>query len=166
MAAGGIGEASAIATFLQVGFSLATTLTTYIADAKDAPDDIAGLATEIDATLRQVQELETLLSENEKTKGWNENGIIFAKKCRTDAERVVKKIVCLLRKSGTGLPEKGTIEREDIDISLFRRVGWLRFKPRAEVVKHELERTRIDILLARDLYKVKARYVPLFVDYQ
>jgi hypothetical protein len=68
MAGAGIGEVSAVATFLQIGFSLATTLTTYIADVKDAPDEIAGLASEIDSTLRHVGELDLLLLENEKRK--------------------------------------------------------------------------------------------------
>ena len=159
MAAAGIGEASAIATFLQVGFSLATTLTTYIADVKEAPDEISSLATEIDATLRQVQELDNLLSANEETKGWNENGVILAKKCRTDAEKVVEKLVKLSGKSGADTPKTGTVERKDLDISLFKKVSWPRFKPRVEVVKHELERTRIDILLARDYYNVKSKYL-------
>lgn len=157
MAAAGIGEASAIAAFIHIGFSLATTLTTYIADVKDAPDEISSLATEIDATLRQVQELDNLLKDNDKTKGWNQNGVVLAQKCRTDAEKSIEKIVKLLKKTGTEIPENGTIERKDIDISLFRRVGWLRFKPQVTVVKQELERTRIDILLARDLYNVKSK---------
>lgn len=152
MAAGGIGEASALVTFLQVGFSLATSLTTYIGDVQEAPDEISALATEIDATLRQVEELDSLLELNKQTKAWNQNGVILAQKCRTDSERVITKLVKLLRKSGSVAPTQGTIGRQDIDISRFKSLQWPRFKPRLEVVKSELERSRINILLARDLY--------------
>jgi hypothetical protein len=64
--------------------------------------------------------------------------------------------VKLLKKGGTDISATRTVERQDIDISLFRRGGWLRFKSRVEVVKNELERTKIDILLVRDLYKAKS----------
>ena len=151
----GIGEASAIATFVPIGFSLATSLTTYIGDVKDAPDEIASLAVEIDATLRLVEELEVLLTSNKATGGWNDNGVAFAIKCRRDSERVISKLLKLLTKSKSSVAGTGAVSHKDIDISLFNRVLWPRFKPKVEVAKRELERTRIDILLARDLYKAK-----------
>lgn len=155
--AGGVGEASAVVTFLQVGFSLAITLTEYIDTAKEAPTEIASLAGEIESTLGHVAELDILLQENEKTKGWNERGVTFAKKCRLDAEAVIDKITDLLKRAGAGSLAKGATDRLKIDVPLLKKINWVRLKPRAEVVKRELERIGVKILLARDMYKAKSR---------
>jgi hypothetical protein len=50
-----IGEASAVIGVVQIGFSLARTLNTYIGDYKDSRDSIIGLAAELDATIIQVK---------------------------------------------------------------------------------------------------------------
>lgn len=156
--AAGVGEASAVISVLQLGFNLATTLNTYIGDYQDAKDDISRLATEVDATLLQVEELNKLLEENKKTKGLSDYGVILAEKCRTDSEKVVKKLLKLLTKSGASLPTSNVIGPKDIDISKFSRATWPLLKPQVEVVKAELERTKIDILLARNCYQAQSAY--------
>lgn len=47
----GIGEASAIIGVIQVGFSFATALNTYVSDVSEAGDDISSLISDIEATL-------------------------------------------------------------------------------------------------------------------
>lgn len=151
----GVGEASALATFITLGFSLVKALDSYIGDVQEANDEVSALATEIDATLRQVQELEALLETNQITKGWNNNGVVLAEKCRDDSVKVVNKLVGLLKKSNAALPENGTIGRQDVNLSLFSRLQWPRFKPKLDVAKREVERTRIDILFVKSLYNAK-----------
>jgi len=138
-----------------LGFSLAKTLDAYIWDVQEAKDEVSALATEIDSTIRQVQDLDALLKTNRKSKGWNNNGIVLAEKCREDSLRVLKRLVDLLRKSNADLPKDGTIGRRDVNWSLFSHLQWPFFKPKLDVVKQQLERTRIDILLARSLYNAQ-----------
>lgn len=159
--AAGIGEASAIATFITIGFSLAKTLTAAIGDIQDAGDEVSALATEIDVVLRQVEDLDVLLKANRQTKGWNNNGVVLAQKCRDDSETIVNRLVDLLKKSGSSAPVNGTVGRQDVDLSLIRRINWARLTPRLEVTKRELERVRISILLARSLYTARLGYVVL-----
>jgi len=154
--AAGIGEASAIATFLQIGFSLAKTLSTYIADFKDTPKEISELAEEINLTLGHVEELNALLDRNQINPVWNGNGVKWAHKCRADSERLVQKLLKLLQNSGTSIPSNGTVGRQDIDISLFHRASWPRLRPQIELVQRELERNRVNILLLISFYESKA----------
>merc|ERR1712230_289667 len=86
----GLKEASAILTFVQVGFSLARTFTTLIGEYREAPDELATLANAIVDTLAHIETIKRLLEENETTHGWNANGIDLATSCLQEAERLVK----------------------------------------------------------------------------
>ena len=122
--AAAVGEASAIATFLQLGFSLAKVLTTYIDDVKDTPEEIASLAREIDSTLRHLEELNALIDYNKAARIWNANGEALAQQCRADSERIIHKLLKLLRKSGSSVAVDGLVTRQDIDISVSSRLSW------------------------------------------
>jgi hypothetical protein len=99
-----IGEASAAIGVVQVGFSLARTLNTYIGDYKDSRDSIIGLAAELDATIIQVQELNALVASNEAAKSLGDGSRKLAEKCIQDSDRLIKKLVQLLTKAR--LPER------------------------------------------------------------
>src|ERR1700712_4740926 len=92
----GIGEASAIIGVVQVGFSLARTLNTYIGDFKDSRESIIGLAAELDATIIQVKELNSLVI---SSKAASDGSKKLAEKCVKDSDRLIKKLVELLTKA-------------------------------------------------------------------
>lgn len=151
----GIGEASAIIGVLQVGFSLAVTLQGYVGDYKDAREDIIGLATDIEATLIQVERLTELLKTNKQAKILDDNGVKLAEICRDDSNRIVEKLVKLLTK--TGVKDQNI---KTTDIKIFSRASWLLLKPRVQVAKRELDSIRIQILLALDCIKARAAPTP------
>jgi hypothetical protein len=147
----GIGEASAIIGVIQVGFSLARTLNTYIGDYKDSRESIIGLAAELDATIIQVQELNSLVASSKAAKSLGEGSRKLAEKCVQDSDRLIKKLVELLTKAR--LPEDPkeiiNIKPEDIVIDKLTRASWPFIKPQVDVVKSELHLMKTDILVAR-----------------
>ncbi|RMZ21380.1 hypothetical protein D0859_14603 [Hortaea werneckii] len=149
----GLEEASAILTFVQVGFSLARTFTTLIGEYREAPDELATLANAIVDTLAHIETIKRLLEENETTHGWNANGIDLATSCLQEAERLVKRIVTLLRRSGADIPSNDRIGPEDISISVLRRVAWSRFTGRIGKINESLAATRQKMLLILTLYR-------------
>ncbi|KAI7220076.1 hypothetical protein KC333_g2569 [Hortaea werneckii] len=149
----GLEEVSAVLTFVQVGFTLAKTFTTLISEYREAPDELATLANAIVDTLAHIETIKKLLEENETTHGWNANGIDLATSCLEEAERLVKRIVTLLRKSGADIPPNDRIGPEDISISVMRRVAWSRFTGRIEKINESLAATRQKMLLILTLYK-------------
>ncbi|KAI7349804.1 hypothetical protein KC354_g13068 [Hortaea werneckii] len=150
----GVEEASAILAFVQVGFSLAKTFTTLVGEYQEAPDELATLANAIVDTLAHIETVKSLLEENETTHGWNANGIDLATSCLDEAERLVKRIVTLLRKSGADIPPNDRIGAEDITISVMRRVAWSRFTGRIGKINESLAATRQKMLLVLTLYRV------------
>lgn len=163
--------ASAAITFVQLGLSIATTLNTYIADVRHGRDDVANLANEIEATVSHAQDLDKLIQENKLTSRWSEHGLFLAQKCLTDCHDVIKRLSALLRRSGgtaPGMPvlngadevesndTKSLISRTDIDMSNFNRLYWPLLKPQLQYLKQELQKIKIEILLAVNTYQVNA----------
>ena len=95
----GIGEASAIIGIVQVGFSLAAALNTYVSEIREAREDILELASDIDSTFLQLQDLGKLIEQNESTKAWSDGGVKLAQKCVTDCQKAVATLRKLLKKS-------------------------------------------------------------------
>lgn len=151
--AAGIGEASAIATFLQVGLSIATTLNTYIADVRDAPTEVCDLANEINSTLWQVEVLNSLIASNDPSNGWSAKGVVFAQKCLAESEKIINNISTLLQKAGRSEEGATLVTRESIDLKLFSQLRWPTFKPQLEKVKRRLECVRMDICLLCGMHK-------------
>lgn len=157
----GIGEASAIATFLQVGFGLATTLNAYIENVRDAPDEVAELATEMNATLWQVEQLSSLIAQNDTTQTFNVRGIQFAQKCLSESENIIQKLAKLVEKSGSNIIGTGIVTGDAIDFTIFKKLRWPAFRPQLEKVKRRLECTRIDICLLFSIHKTISGYMIL-----
>ncbi|QIW94726.1 hypothetical protein AMS68_000244 [Peltaster fructicola] len=154
----GVGEATAVWGALRIGFSIATVLTTYIADVREAKEDVRSLASELDSTLRHLEELDKLTDSNKQTKGWSENGEKLAENCKQDSIKVVNQLMTLLENSGNSVqisPDKD-FKREDIDLTIFHKASWPVYKPQVEIVKKELQSIKMNILLARDVYKASA----------
>jgi len=144
---------------LQLGFSLATTLNSYLANVRHGRDDIANLANEIDATVIHVQELGKLIDVNDETGGWNENGLKIARKCCTDCEVVLNSLRRTLGKSGAEVPTNEVVKRDEINLGLFDRFTWPWLKPKLAASKQELQAVKIDILIALNTYKANVGYV-------
>jgi hypothetical protein len=144
----GIGEASAVIGVVQVGFSLARTLNTYIGDYRDSRDSIVSLASELDATIIQVKELNSLVASSNAASDGSKR---LAEKCIKDSDRLVKRIVVLLTKAR--LPEDPdaivNISPGDIIPSRLTKAYWPFVKPQVDVVKSELHVMKTDILIAR-----------------
>ena len=144
----GIGEASAIIGVVQVGFSLARTLNTYIGDYRDSRDSIVSLASELDATIIQVKELNALVASSNAASDGSKR---LAEKCIKDSDRLVKRLVELLTKAR--LPEDPdaivNISPGDIIPSRLTKAYWPFIKPQVDVVKSELHVMKTDILIAR-----------------
>lgn len=144
----GVGEASAIIGTIHIGFSLARTLIAVVGDYKSAREDINIVATEIDATLKQAAELDTLVSNNTRTRRLNDNGLQLAEKCKVDLTRIVEKLIGELTKAKIPKDQTYTIQPEDIEVGKFTRTAWVFLKPRVKVIQHELNNVRLQILLA------------------
>lgn len=145
----GVGEASAVLGTIQVGFSLARSLYACVSEFRSAREDISRLATDVEVTLVQAQELEQLISNNDATKILNEHGLTIAKQCSVDSSNIVQKLLKLLTKAGVSEVRTQTVKPEDIDVSKFRRAAWLLFKPDVLVVKRELDSVKLQMLVAR-----------------
>ncbi|PYH81173.1 hypothetical protein BO82DRAFT_432809 [Aspergillus uvarum CBS 121591] len=178
--------ASAVLAFAQLGLSLATTLNTYIADVRHGRDDIANLANEIEATVSHAQELDRIIQENQTTARWSAHGLFLAKKCLQDCQEVIQRLSRLLRRSGGGgtipaaaaaaggrsvVPGTTTatasasdstsdsrtlVSRAEIDLSIFGRLSWPLFKPQLQFLKQELQKIKIEMLLALSTYQASS----------
>lgn len=153
----GIGEASAILSVTQVGFSFAKALNTYLSDVSDASDDISSLVSDIEATLGQLRDLGKLIEKNETTKAWTDDGLRNAKKCVTDCEKIIMKLRKLLKKS-TASAASDEVNRDEIDVSNFERALWPWIKPRLEERRRELQSIKQDIMIAYSAYMAQSGY--------
>lgn len=158
----GIGEASAIIGTVQIGFSLARTLNTYIGDYKDSRDSIIGLAAELEATIIQVNELRSLVENSQSSNVLGEGSIKLAEKCTKDSDRLIKRLVELLTKAR--LPEDPAaivnIKPEDIVVGRLTRAFWPLVRPQVDVVRSELHVMKTDILLARSCIQSQTGSTP------
>jgi hypothetical protein len=143
----GIGEATAIAATIQLGFSLAKTLVAVVGDYKSAREDIGNVATEVGATLNHAAELDAVVKNNASTRRLNDRGLKLAEKCKIDLTRIVEKLIRLLTKAGIPEHQPHTIEPEDIEVSKFGRASWIFLKPQITVIQRELNSVRLQILL-------------------
>ena len=153
----GISEASAIVGVIQVGFSFATALNTYISDVSDAGDDISSLVSDIEATFGQLRDLGKLIEKSESTNAWSEDGLFNARKCVTDCEKIITKLRKLLKKS-TASATSAEIKRDDIDVSKLERALWPFIKPQVEVRRRELQSIKQDIMIAYSSYMTQVGY--------
>jgi hypothetical protein len=142
--------------FVQLGYSLATALSTWLGRGNRARETLSGLGSDIEGLLRHVEELEKLLKANDETKGWNRNGVHEAQKCMFRAESLIKKTLVLLRKARANLPVVDILEPQDVTREALEVISWSRFSGRAREIKRELQLIRTSVLLFCDLHVAKA----------
>lgn len=152
----GVGEASAVLSTIQIGFSLAKTLYACVGDYRSAREEITTLATDVEATLTQAQELDQLVASNGTHQLLNERGLKLAEKCNHDSKQMVQKLLRLLTKAG--VPERNTqaIGLNDIDVTRFGRAAWVFFKPEVLVAKRELDSIKLTMLVARSCIEAQS----------
>jgi hypothetical protein len=158
----GIGEASAVIGVVQVGFSLARSLNTYIGDYKDSRDSIIGLAVQLETTILHVRELNTLVRSNEAAGSVSEDSRKVAENAVTSSKRLIEKLVKLLTKAD--LPDDPdaiiNIKPGDIDVRTLTKLYWPLIKPQVDVVNLELQSMKTEILLARSCIQAQTGTTP------
>lgn len=97
-------------------------LSCYCTNVRYGRDDIADLANEIDATVIYVQELGKLIQDNNKTWGWNENGLKIARKCCTDCGTVLNSFRRTLSEPRAVISTSEVVKRDEINSGLFNRL--------------------------------------------
>lgn len=155
-----VGEVSAILSIVEIGFSLAKAIRTTVQDYQDARSDIVSLADDIETTLALVSDLNTLILNNNTTRVFNKNGLRIAKTCLRVAEQIVKELVELLTSVGVPEDKRSKIKSEDITVSRFERLGWLRVKRRVKLKREELNKVRLEILVAKSCKDVQEATTP------
>lgn len=118
----GIGEASAILAFVQLGFSFAKALDQYVRDVKDVPKEVAGLPDRLFEVLGLVDEVRNLLSLNLQTQAWTEAGVRRAEGDIQYCQGIIRILQEVLQKANVPLDTHPT--KEDIDISTFDKATW------------------------------------------
>ena len=156
----GIGEASAIIGVVELGFSLAKALNNYVSNVSAAPEDVSSLGSEIEATLSHLRGLKTLIEKNEETEAWDEDGLALAKRSITDCDQIVKKLRRLVSKASWRNFESDeefdtrSLETSEIDLTLFQKALWPKFKPDLEICKSRLQMIKLNIILAHNAYMI------------
>jgi hypothetical protein len=144
-----IAGVSAVTAVVQFGFSIATAIHTYVGDYKDAPEDIASLALDIDAVTDEVEAISSLVSHDQTARDLDQANQRIAEKCVGDLNRSLTKLLQLLSSVGISNdgPRNGVLTAPDISRRM--KLYWPRVKPKVEEVRRKLDSTRIQILLAR-----------------
>jgi hypothetical protein len=158
----GIGEASAVIGVVQVGFSLARTLSTYIGDYKDSRDSIISLAVQLETTILHVRELNTLVRSSEAAGSVSEDSRKVAENAVTNSKRLIEKLVKLLTKAD--LPDDPdaiiNIKPGDINVHTLTKIYWPLVKPQVDVLSLELQSMKTEILLARSCIQAQTGSTP------
>ncbi|KAH9824550.1 hypothetical protein Tdes44962_MAKER04370 [Teratosphaeria destructans] len=159
----GIGEASAILGTIQFGVWLGTTLNTYIADTKEAYEDVQNLAQSLRAMCGNVKDLADLIQKDidaeraGKPLGFTSNERTSADVCFKQATKLVEKLwKKLSRGKAKSLPAKEDLARlgaSDLDFSLFNTLLWSFTKPGIEQRKAELHYLDLKIMMVKKEYR-------------
>jgi hypothetical protein len=158
----GIGEASAVIGVVQIGFSLARTLSTYIGDYKDSRDSIISLAVQLESTILWVEDLNALIRSKEAAGSVSEASRKVAENAVTQSKRLIEKLVKLLTKAD--LPDDQdaivNIKPGDINVRTLTKFYWPLVKPQVDVVNLELQSMKTEILLARSCIQAQTGSTP------
>ena len=140
-----VGAAASIVGLAQVGLGLAKALNEYVGAVSDANDDIIVIADDIYGTYRHLNDLAWVLRQNESTKCMTEDAVTSAQICAKKAEVLVGKLRKLLVKGGGSSQAATNVQKDDIDISKFRRGIWYIYKSEFELRQAELHSIKTDI---------------------
>jgi hypothetical protein len=149
-----LGGVSAVIAVVDLGFSLAAALNTYVTQVSTASDDVSNLSSEIEATLAHLRGLGNLVKKNEETKAWDNDGLELAKLSIKDCEKIIIKLRRLLQKANwkRGDDDLGGFEKNEIDLGKFERATWPRLRPDLEACKVELQRIKLNIVFVTSAY--------------
>lgn len=150
----GIGEASAIISVVQFGFSLATQLKNYYDDFHEAGEDIANLANSLKSVCSNAQELQELIDKDAYEHGFTNHGRLDAQTCCVQTQKLADKLwkmVCKPNKSE--FPKGRMIVKDDIEFNKFR-INWPLWKPQVEKHKAELNYLDLKIMMVKKDYRV------------
>ncbi|KAK5712511.1 hypothetical protein LTR17_017958 [Elasticomyces elasticus] len=150
-----VGAVASIIGIITFGFSLATQITTYIGDYQDASEDITNLAGEVTTTFRHIEQLQALVDSNATTKTFSDSGLLEAEACKVKARQLADRLWNLVRKSNATFPPDGALSADQLDITIFSRALWPRFKPRVDQHKHELVVLNTNILICMVGYRLQ-----------
>ncbi|KAK4894741.1 hypothetical protein LTR27_007129 [Elasticomyces elasticus] len=150
-----VGAVASIIGIITFGFSLATQITTYIGDYQDASEDITNLAGEVTTTFRHIEQLQALVDSNATTKTFSDSGLLEAEACKVKARQLADRLWKLVRKSNATFPPDGALSADQLDITIFSRALWPRFKPRVDQHKHELVVLNTNILICMVGYRLQ-----------
>lgn len=144
-----IGGVSAVTAVLEFGFSLATAIHAYVGDYKDAPEDIISLAKDIDAVTYEIQAIRSLVEHDQAARDLDQANSRIAEKCVGDLKSALARLSELLSEAGISTDSPKDIVLTTLEISRRMKAQWPFIKTRVEEVQQKLDRTRIQILLAR-----------------
>lgn len=153
----GIGEASAVLAFVELGFSFASALAKYTRDYQKAAAEIGGLPEKLEETVGLISDLQGLLEQNETTHCWTDAGVKRAHQNVRDCEQILKTLQNLLLKAGIP-PDKAEITVEDLELSIVTKATWpLKYKPKVEDAKENLDKLYNRISVTILTYSVQTR---------
>ncbi|KAK5717169.1 hypothetical protein LTR15_009058 [Elasticomyces elasticus] len=150
-----VGAVASIIGIITFGFSLATQITTYIGDFEDASEDITNLAGEVNSTFRHIEQLQALVDSHATTKAFSDSGILEAEACEVKARQLADRLWKLIKKSNATFPPDGKLSADQLNITIFSKALWPRFKPRVDQHKHELVVLNTNILICMVGYRLQ-----------
>lgn len=153
----GIGEASAVLAFVELGFSFGSALAKYTKDYQKAAAEIGGLPEKIEETIGLISDLQELLVQNETTHCWTDAGVKRAYQNVKDCQQILNALQNLLLKAGIP-PDKADITLEDLELSVVTKATWpLKYKPKVEDAKENLDKLYNRISVTILTYSVQTR---------
>ncbi|KAK4913314.1 hypothetical protein LTR49_018387 [Elasticomyces elasticus] len=150
-----VGAVASIIGIITFGFSLATQITTYIGDFEDASEDIKSLAGEVSSTFRHIEQLQALVDSHATTKAFSDSGLLEAEACKVKARQLADRLWKLVKKSNATFPPDGELSADQLNITIFSKALWPRFKPRVDQHKHELVVLNTNIMICMVGYRLQ-----------
>lgn len=138
----GIGEASAILTVAEAGFSLASKLKDLFDDYKNAAGTIEKLREELEATSKSLQNLGEFAEQNGLH---NKNAVADAKILTDRCQRTISDIKTLMRLES--VPSDPASTSSEAELTRLDRVKWVFSKSKLQVPRAELARLKLDMML-------------------
>ena len=138
----GIGEASAILTVAEAGFSLASKLKDLLDDYKNATNVIQSLHQELQTTSSSLENLGKLAEQNGLQ---NQNGVSDTRAVTARCQKTISEIENLLRLESA--PLNSALDNPSKEMTRSDRMKWAFSKPKVEVLRAELAALKLDIML-------------------
>ena len=142
--AAGIGEAAAILAIAQLGLTLASTLSSFTGDYKEAGNRMNHLSDEIQVASSSLQQIGDLAKQNRL---YGDRSVLQAANLTERCRIVIFEIRTILKKGDKTL-NPTAIDKSEIDLSCYKRLKWAMYlKSRLEIPRLELARLKSDLML-------------------